>query len=391
MSCIYRKPKTLELCHKYTTDENYCRIHKKHANIIYEIYYDIFCDKQNIGAKDLYTILDHIYNNIQFTNITDEGIHDAKKMLFIEMLLKLFSKAQLIQFYEYLYKSPISYDGINKNNLTQKIYGFLYNTYLIDSNHIREINLIQRWYRKYLIKNLTINIDNLHVPVNSEDIFTYDDINDIPKEKLFCFYDDTYLYAFDAVELEYFVRKCEEDKIEPYNPYTKNILSSKILRNLEFYILYNKLKKKSIDSVWITDLQAYTDLAFVIEKNGFYNSPDWYMKFDRRSLMNIIKIFKDFSMSVPESQNYFRNFFSTPDNESIVFKFCRESIRLFKECNEDKYILCCNFMKALAMCSSDFYNNLPNWLANTFTASNVMHTTFLNNNFLFYYYVEYLE
>jgi hypothetical protein len=132
-------------------------------------------------------------------------------------------------------------------------------------------------------------------------------------------------------------------------------------------------------------------LALEIEKCGFYNSPDWYMKIDRRGLMNVIKIFKDFSMSTSESQGYFRNFFSTPDSESLVFKFCKEGIRLFKECNEDKYILCCNFMKALAMSSTDFYNNLPSWLAGTITTSNIMHNTFLNNNFLFYYYVEYLE
>lgn len=389
MSCIYRKPKTLELCSKNLCNEKYCNKHIKYSNVIYEIYNDIFPDKTEINVKDLYPIIEHIYNNIEFTN--NDTVDDAYKIMFVEML-KLFSKQKLIVFYEHLYHHKLENLTVNKSELIEKIYFILYNTYKLNISHFEKIEAIQKWYRKYFKKYMSVEIDSLyHIPVNNEDIFTYDAISEIPKERLFSFYDDNYLYAFDAVELEYFIRKCHEDMIDPYNPYTKNLLSDTTLRNLDLFIKYNKLKLKNSESMWITDLQAYTDLALEIEKTGFYNSPDWYMKFNRRSLMNIIKLFKDFSMSVPESQNYFRDFFSTPEHESIVFKFCRESIRLFKECNEDQYILCCNFMKALAMCSTDFYNNLPNWLAGTFTASNLMHTTFLNNNFLFYYYVEYLE
>jgi len=396
MSCIYRKSKTLELCQKHVANEsdNYCRIHKKQSNILYEMYDDIFHDQKIINTKDLYKIIQHIYNNISFTN--DELADDANKLVIFE-LLKLFSKDKLKTFYEQLYHCVIISDNYNKSSLIYSIYDFLFNTYLIEQNHLDKVNIIQKVFRNKLKRDLSVNIDTNHIPVNDEDIFTYDSISEIPKERIFAFYDDNYLYAFDAIELEYFVRKCKVDMIEPYNPYTKNLLSDKTINNLILYIQYNNLVKKSDETVWITDLQAYTDLALEIEKNGFYNSPDWYMKFNRRILMNIIKLFKDFSMTELESQNYFRDFFSTPTTESIVFKFCREGIKLFKECNEDKYILCCNFMKALAMCSTDFYNNLPNWLLNTFTRSNIIHNidnmqnTFLTNNFLFYYYVEYLE
>jgi hypothetical protein len=390
MSCIYRKSRTLELCKKHVAGihEKYCKTHKKQSNLLYEIYDDIFHDKVIIDAQDLYSILDHIYNCINFTN--DESTNDANKRLFFEML-KLFSKDRLKYFYEKLYLCIIINDTYNKNSLIYDIYALLYNTHIMKQNHVSKIKIIQRKYRNHLYNNLSVKLDDIHVPVNSEDIFTYDNIDEIPKERLFVFYDDNCLYAFDAIELEYYVRKCREDLSDVCNPYTKNIISDKIIAKLDLFIKHNNLIKKSNEYMWITDLHAYTDLALEIERNGFYNSPDWYMKFNRRLLINIIKFFKDFSMSVQESQNYFRDFFSTHDTESIVFKFCRESIRLFKECNEDKYILCCNFMKALAMCSIDFYNNLPNWLAGTFTRSNIMHNTFLNNNFLFYYYVEYLE
>ena len=74
---------------------------------------------------------------------------------------------------------------------------------------------------------------------------------------------------------------------------------------------------------------------------------------------------------------------------------------MFKECNDDLYILCCNLIKALAMCSVDFYENIPGWLSSSQTSSSVSsifsifgddftNTSNGTNNFLLYYYVEYM-
>jgi hypothetical protein len=91
---------------------------------------------------------------------------------------------------------------------------------------------------------------------------------------------------------------------------------------------------------------------------------------------------------------------------------------MFKECNNEYYILCCNFIKAMALCSNNFYNNLPAWLLANGTGSasgghmgigsiidnirintnletlmgamNRNNASELANNFLLYYYVEYI-
>ena len=93
---------------------------------------------------------------------------------------------------------------------------------------------------------------------------------------------------------------------------------------------------------------------------------------------------------------------------------------MLKECKDDLYVLCCNFVKALAMCSNDFYENIPSWMSGLNTSSilssvfsifendftfnggnipeNFTFSTFSNlsqtinspNNFLLYYYVEYM-
>jgi hypothetical protein len=136
-----------------------------------------------------------------------------------------------------------------------------------------------------------------------------------------------------------------------------------------------------------------------------------------------------FSNDIPENANYFNNI----TEDTLIFDFCKDAIKLFKECNEELYILCCNFIKSMAMCSNNFYENIPLWLTNgtngtnwtngvlgtvgpigpistiigtsgtSGVANNVLNRnietlmgminrnniTELENNFLLYYYVEY--
>ena len=73
-------------------------------------------------------------------------------------------------------------------------------------------------------------------------------------------------------------------------------------------------------------------------------------------------------------------------NESnYVYEFCKEIIRLFKE-GDDHYLLCCNFMKALALYITEFYRNLPSWLLNL--ESNLPFINNRNNDGLYLIYVQ---
>jgi hypothetical protein len=239
---------------------------------------------------------------------------------------------------------------------------------------------------------------------------------------LFTFKDIKGKYAFNIVEFEYFVRKCLDDKVEPYNPYTREILDDKIIWRLNMKIKYNNIIKKK-ECVWTTDMNAYTDLSIEIERRGFYNNPEWFKKMSKHDLLKCIKLFRDFSCNIDESNNYLKNI----NDETFIHDFCKESIKMFKECNDDLYILCCNYMKSLALCSNDFYSNIPDWLSTYDTSSYIStisnFTSFIStlinndnnnlnntndnlmvmdrvqptaniitpsNNFLLYYYVEYM-
>jgi hypothetical protein len=220
-----------------------------------------------------------------------------------------------------------------------------------------------------------LSIDNTSIIdgyLNDTEVFSLQDVKEIHPRKLFTVKDIKGAYAFDIVELEYFVRKCVNDNVAPYNPYTREAFGDKIIWRLNRQIQYNNIIKKSDECRWTTDMNAYTDLSIEIERRGFYNNPEWFKKMTQKDFIKCIKLFRDFSSNIEDSKRYFIYLGSVSGvspSSTFIYSFCKECIKMFKECNDDLYILCCNFMKSLALCSNDFYNNIPDWLATYETSS----------------------
>jgi len=381
--CICRYDK-FKLCFRDTNNSEYCRYHKNTKNgYIHKIFYDVLKNKETIDITDLYELYKYV-NNITINN----------KELFIE-LLKNIPYNIICNIIEngkyYMFK---------KNNYSSKMekYILLYEinekTYNLSNNkeNISILLKIQKRLKNKQIIKYQLG-DNY---MNFEELFTGENIDDIPRERLFILKNSREeKYIFDAIELEYFIRTCINDKQEPYNPYNREVLSKNIIRSLNNFIKYNNLIIKSEEYKWETDMHAFTDLAIEIERRGFYNSPEWFKNLTNVDFLKIIKYFKMFSNDIPENAKYFNNI----TQDTLVFDFCKDAIKMFKECNEELYILCCNFMKSLAMCSNNFFDNMPTWLIAGSTIGtrfrinlempNINNINELDNNFFLYYFVEY--
>ncbi len=436
--CIYRKKKCFHICNKTVIKNSFYCCHHIHSKKKYlcKIFFNVFEDRHELTLNDIYRLYKYIVEN------TSENDDIFINILFID-LLKMVSIDKLSCIYK---------DYIDKFDITAKpaLYANIYllnkNTYLF-SNKCNTNTLIEF---QNIVRYKLLSIDNTSVSasyLNDTDVFSLQDVRDIHPRKLFTIKDIKGAYAFDIVELEYFVRKCVNDNVAPYNPYTREEFSDKIVWRLNKQIQYNNIIKKSDDCLWTTDMNAYTDLSIEIERRGFYNNPEWFKKMSQKDFLKCIKLFRDFSNNIEESKRYFVNlgsgFSVASPSSTFIYSFCKECIKMFNECNDDLYILCCNFMKSLALCSNDFYNNIPDWLAtyettsyisgisnfnsiissiaNTYTPSNIpnyeeyvynnltsnSHSDLLNspnidigniptstinpsNNFLLYYYVEYM-
>ena len=384
--CVYRKKKCFHICNKTAIKNSfYCchHIHSKKKHLC-KIFFNVLEDRHEITLTDIYKIYVYIIEN------TRENDDIFINILFID-LLKMIPIDKLSCIYkDYINNYTITANKKRIPEIHSKIYLLNKHTHLFskkcNTNRLIEFQNIIK-YRLLCNANgdaaAAVAAANY---LNDDDVFSLQSINSIHPRKLFTIKDIKGVYAFDIVELEYFVRKCLKDNVEPYNPYTREAFGNKIIWRLNKQIQYNNIRKKSDDCRWTTDMNAYTDLSIEIERRGFYNNPEWFKKMSRRDFLKCIKLFRDFSSNVEESKRYFINIRDEAASSAFTYDFCKESIRMFNECNDDLYILCCNFMKSLALCSNDFYNNIPEWLATYETTSYISSnltsyiSSLMNNN-----------
>jgi virulence-associated protein VapD len=335
--CIYRKYNSGSPCCFIANknSEKYCIIHSNNYNIVYDIINNAI-NRNEINSYEIYNIFKYIYNNPEIL---------TKEFIFKACLKTLYSSHYLHNHY---YKSLIYND-----NLINDIYLLNLNTYNIEKNNYDKYKIINKLFLYKLLKK---HIYNPNIILNNtEDPFTMDNINEINKNKLFIYNENNTNYFFIATELKYFI-----DTNGNWNPYTKREFSPTIIKSLNNFITYFNLDcKKHLNKYeWNTTHQAYTDVSQIIEKIGFYNDTRWFLKLTSSQIKNIIKTFKIVSRENPENTKYFINI---TDN-NIFYDFAREIIRLFEN-GTDEFLLCCNFIKSIALYSDDFYNNIPEWLS----------------------------
>jgi hypothetical protein len=427
IGCIYRKKKCFHICNKTAIKNTfYCcyHIHSKKKHLC-KIFYNILEDRHCPTVQDIYKM----YVYILETEDEDDDIFI--NILFIDLL-----KMMKIETLSAIYKD-YSVATVAAKDIYAKIYELNKNTHLFRTRcNLNVLMGFQDIVRYKLLCRSDATISNY---LNESDVFTMENIRDIHPRKLFTIKDVKGYYGFNIVELEYFVRGCISEGVVPYNPYTREEFDNKIIWRMNMKIKYSHIATKTDECRWTTDMNAYTDLSIEIERRGFYNNPEWFKKMPRHDFLKCIKLFRVFSSTIEESQQYFLNININATDANVAdiaftYAFCKEAIRLFRECNDDLYILCCNFMKSLAICSKDFYNNIPDWLStfetplfdshqssfvpdlsdfNTLIAtlinnrnnmdteigsgSDILNTRIAypplpnpSNNFLLYYYVEYM-
>jgi hypothetical protein len=253
---------------------------------------------------------------------------------------------------EYVFKGCLKI--LFTGNAYNKIYYNNLATYNFEKNHYKKFEIIHRFFMNNLIKKYKYTSDiKLN---NTEDPFTLDNINDINnKDEVFIYNDGDNNYFFIATELKYFI-----ETNGSWNPYTKKEFEPYLTKHLNFFINKNKLQNKKPKNKyeWNSIQQAFTDVSQIIEKIGFYNDPKWLLKLTSRQIKGIVKTFKLAARENAGNENYFNNI---TDN-NIFYDFAREIIKLFENGN-DNFILCCNFIKSVALYNDDFYNNIPEWMS----------------------------
>lgn len=339
-SCIYRFINTGRKCCLKNYNENYCKLHQYNKNLIYNIIENAITNSELITENDIYKIYSYIYNN--------NSIY-VKELIFTTFLKTIFiNKRILVNIYAHYF------NNYNIEDIISTIININKRTYEIENKiNITTLNKIQSFIKYLIIKNNIYKSHHDELITNKNDPFTFDEIKEINNKERFIYNDGNNFYCFKAVELLYFI----EEKNNNWNPYTKKPFNYKTIRNLKIFVNYFKLINNNNYS-WTTISQAFTDVVQIIEKLGFYTNMEWFLKLTPKQIKNIIRLFKVISSSI--DNNYFKGDFN--NDLLLYYDFATEIIKLFENGNT-KFLLCCNFMKALSIYSNDFYNSLPDWLA----------------------------
>jgi len=321
--CIYRTPNSCRCCSYFSHNSTYCKCHINNENSLYDIIYKAI-GRNEINTQEIYKLFKYIYNNDQ-----------------------IYTK-------EFIFKGCIKILYTDKTDYYKICYDCNLYIYNLEKNHYKKVEIINRFFMNSLIKKYKYYPEI--ILNNTEDPFTLDTITDIKnKDELFIYRDGENNYFFIATELKYFI-----ETNGSWNPYTKKEFPSYLIKHLIFFINKHKLQNKKPKNKyeWNSVQQAFTDVSQIIEKIGFYNDPKWLLKLTSRQIKGIIKTFKLAARNNSANENYFNNI---TDN-NIFYDFAREIIKLFENGN-DNFVLCCNFIKSIALYNDDFYNNIPDWMS----------------------------
>jgi hypothetical protein len=351
MNCKYRHLNTCYTCN-FKCKNDYCKLHINNRNYIYEIIYNSIGISPIKSSKEIFKIFSYIYENPILT----------KELIFKKLLMTIVNKKHIfIKLYQIQ-----EFNKLSMKMIIDEIFKINYNSYMIIKNNNEKINKLKNYIYKYLIRN-HIYKDGLEI-TNDTDPFTFDNINEVKKKERFIYNDGSNIYFFKAIELKYFIETNGN-----WNPYTKKTIDNEIIKKLDLFIKVNNLihKNKNDRFNWLSVNQAFTDVSQILEKMGFYNNSEWFIKLTPKQIKQICHLFTIMSS---DNQEYFVNI----DDNNIYFDFAKEIIRLFEDGNSN-FLACCIFMKSISVYSNDFYNSLPNWISDIETPLII-----LDNSNLFY-------
>ena len=335
--CIYRNKKNKNKCNNCIIDKFFCFKHQKYFNNNLLYFINNIFNNDDISIIN-YKIIDKLYTNTNY-------------YYFSKIIGYLYTYKELLDF---SIKNNIIIKKKSKMDIINYIHSILFNTYNRFSNSINKLIKIQNFIKLKINREIS----------NDTDPFSLENITDIDEINRFYFIDNNKKYCFNAIEFYHYLQ--ENNK----NPYTNSIINHNIIEDLNKFIIKNNLNiDKNVE--WKNSINAYTDVVYYMEKMGFYCNVLWLSKLEYVDIINIIYNYIDFCKN--NTNDYYQDFLTNSNNDNYWLLFSKETIRLFKEGNNN-FLLCCYLIKSICKISYDFRNNMPDWL------ENIVEPNLVNNN-----------
>lgn len=246
----------------------------------------------------------------------------------------------------------------------ERIHGFAGNpramSAIIKSQRRRRLRTAARRGRLPSATHLAPGMGALH-PINTEDPFTLDALDELPPEHVFT-YTDAHgaTYGFCAPELHYAVRT-----LGPFNPYTREDIPIPDLFRLEQ--LMRTLPKKvmpSREASWRTAGDAFTTVADVYDHKGFILQVDWLCALTQSQVLHV---FYQFHMLVraPVAMMDLHVLDEPIRMRNLLlshYALAKEMLQIAETDHPMQFYFLCNLMLALSEVSRPLRRSLPEWV-----------------------------
>ena len=338
MRCIYRDIKTNgKRCLNYSClSSDYCvqHIHIKNPIFLYMNECNL-SDNKPLQFRDIITLFIYMYNNNidnRFNILSTIFRNRTKLYLCLGFGYKItdvkqFTRKTILQ----LINNKLEY------------YALIFN--LKATN--RKIRLVQKLWREYMSK---ISGSNLGYPINTIELFTFDDIDEI--EYPFYLIDETKVYIFESLNLLYHIKT---NKL-CINPYTNNKINDDVIDRLYHYIYIKEIYLDDEEYKWLTTINAYTDISLKLDKLGYYNDIRWFMTLDYYTILNVLNSFHSYVIG----SSYMCCIDFSDEYPDYIYKFCEMILEMLEDNDASTYGFI--LFKSLSDNSKVFNRNCPNWL-----------------------------
>ena len=194
----------------------------------------------------------------------------------------------------------------------------------------KKVTLISKIWKGYSIRKLIAlsgpGVFKRSLCNNTEDVGTFEPINEVNVFNYFGFEEDGKVYGFDIRTL---LDICKRN-LNPNNPYTRQPIQINVrkrLRDLQGYRLRNSIPNVhdhiTTDSIDVKIMQRWIQLCQIIEENGFYNTnPEIFAQLNKTQLFVFLSLFgNDLKTWAAEHDSRSKRFMYVFWTNSVLKKF----------------------------------------------------------------------
>lgn len=190
----------------------------------------------------------------------------------------------------------LTFSGINKKTLIEKLFCFLKQTHAV--------KIIKKIFQKFMIRKYILAKGPAYIKrglcVNDTDFYTMDNVSTIEYQQFISYTDkDTKIYGFDVLSLHNLVSKGSGPVKNPYN---RNEIPQELLDNMKFVFNFSHIYFKKIeivieppvvqDSMKVLELECIA-LFQEINALGNYAEHTWLWSLSKNKLTKFINYIAD--------------------------------------------------------------------------------------------------